>query len=375
MDLVERSRPVGRLGVEKRVDKVVDGRDAVVIEGDLAAALAGDADAFQRLVERYIRELHLHCYRMLGSFHDAEDGVQETLLRAWRYLPSYEGRSSLRAWLYRIATNVCLTRRPRRASDPLAPPNLVESIPYSAEPVVNLSPYPDAFLDEVEAAGGDPAAAYDLRESVQLAFLTAVQLLPPRQRAVLILHDVVGFSGAEVAEALDSTIASVNSALGRARTTIAQKRASGRLSSEGSEDGAPPSDEAARSVARRYVEAWQAADIGKLIGLLRNDVVMTMPPRPVRYAGRDTVVRFLVTMPAPADRGRFRFVLTRVNRQPALAAYRRELDGETYRAWGMFVLCTDGNSIAEITAFGDPTLLPRFGLPGDLDPDSPANPR
>jgi RNA polymerase sigma-70 factor (ECF subfamily) len=375
MDLVERSGRVASLGVEERVESLMDSRDAVAAEGDLAAALAGDADAFQRLVERYLRELHLHCYRMLGSFHDAEDGVQETLLRAWRYLPSYEGRSSLRAWLYRIATNVCLTRRPRRAVEPLVPPKLVESIVYCVEPVVHLSPYPDALLDEVEAVSGDPAAAYDLRESVQLAFLTAVQLLPPRQRAVLILHDVVGFSGAEVAEALDSTVASVNSALGRARTTIAQQRASGRLSSGGSADVARTSDEAARSVATRYVEAWQAADVGKLIGLLRKDVVMTMPPRPVRYVGREFVVRFLVTMPAPSDRDRFRFILTRANRQPALAAYRREHDGDSYRAWAMFVLCTDGETIAEIKAFGDSTLLPWFGLPGELDLDSPASPR
>jgi RNA polymerase sigma-70 factor (ECF subfamily) len=189
----------------------------------LAAASAGDPEASRGLTERYRRELHLHRYRMLGSFHDAEDAVQETLLRAWGHLATFEGRGSFRAWLCRIATNVCLTQGRRRQMDPpVFSKALAEAIARSSEPAINLSPYPDALLDELEATPGDPAFAYDLRESVQLVFLAAVQLLPPRQRAVLILRDVVGFSAAEVADLLDSTTASVNGALNRARATIEQ---------------------------------------------------------------------------------------------------------------------------------------------------------
>jgi RNA polymerase sigma-70 factor (ECF subfamily) len=332
---------------------------------ELAAALAGDAEAFRALTDKYARELHLHCYRMLGSFDDAEDGVQETLLRAWRHLASFEGRSSFRAWLYRIATNVCLRQRTRQPKDPLVLPKVVEAIARSAEPAIGLSPYPDALLDELEATAGDPVAEYDLHESVQLAFLAVVQLLPPRQRAVLILHDVVGFSAAEVAALLDSTTASVNSALNRARVTMQQQRAAGRLHT-----GRPvPTNDVAQTLVRRYVAAWQAVDIGQLAGLLKSDVVMTMPPLPVRYTGREAVSQFLATIPARGERDRFHFIPTRANRQPALAIYRLDPDADshTYRAWGIFVLSADGDAIAEITAFIDPTLLPVFGLPTELD--------
>jgi RNA polymerase sigma-70 factor (ECF subfamily) len=370
MDLAERSCPVVPPGDGRPDREDVDSRVVAIDRSELTQALTGDAEAFRRLTEDYGRELHLHCYRMLGSFHDAEDGVQETLIRAWRYLPSFEGRSSFRAWLYRIATNVCLTRRPRH-SVPLALPKAVESIAYTVEPAKYLSPYPDVLLDELQAGSSDPASVYDLNESVQLAFLAAVQLLPPRQRAVLILHDVVGFTAAEVADALDATMASVNSALGRARATLAHERAVGRLQTWRGSVGAQPTDEVAASIARCYVEAWQAADIAGLVGLLKRDVVMTMPPRPVRYAGRESVIRFLVTIPSPADRRRFRFILTRANRQPALAAYRRDPDGDAFLAWGMFVLGAIGDAIAEITAFGDPTLLRLFGLPDELDDVSP----
>src|SRR5262249_2750416 len=182
----------------------------------LAAALAGDRDAFRRLVEHHRRELHLHCYRLLGSMEDAEDGVQETMLRAWRYMRSFRGRGSFRAWLYRIATNVCLARGVRRRPEPERPPLLAKETAFADGPAINLSPYPDDLLDRIEAPWGNPSAIYDLRESVQVAFLAAVQLLPPRQRAALILHDVLGWSLREVASALDATVASVNGALGRA---------------------------------------------------------------------------------------------------------------------------------------------------------------
>ncbi len=193
-----------------------------------------------------------------------------------------------------------------------------------------------------------------------------MQLLPPRQRAVLILRDVLGWSASEVADALEATTASVNSALNRARATLAQQRAAGRLVTGRS----VPTDEVARSLVRRYVEAWQAVDIDTLAALLKSDVVMTMPPLPVRYTGREAVTAFLATVPAGGDRDWFRFIPTRANRQPALAVYRRDPDGQTYRAWGMFVLSVDGAAVADITVFVDPPLAPVFGLLAELARDA-----
>lgn len=243
-------------------------------------------------------------------------------------------------------------------------PRAVEDVPHTIERGIALSPYPDALLDELEATTGSPTAAYDLRESVQLAFLAAVQLLPPRQRAALILRDVAGFSAEETAESLDSTVASVNSALARARTTMEQQRAAGRLQL----GQAPADDVTAESIVERYVDAWQAADIGKLVDLLKRDVVMTMPPLPLRYSGRRNVIQFLISIPTMTERQLFRFVPTRANRQPAIGVYRRGA-GEIFAAWALFVLTADGESLAEITAFIDPSLLPVFGLPMDLSPD------
>jgi RNA polymerase sigma-70 factor (ECF subfamily) len=330
---------------------------------ELAAALVGDQDAFQRLVEPHRRELHLHCYRLLGSMADAEDAVQETMLRAWRSMGSFEGRSAFRAWLYRIATNVCLTRGVRRRPEPARPPLLAkETASASAdEPAINLSPYPDDLLDQIEAPWGDPAAIYDLRESVQVAFLAAVQLLPPRQRAVLILHDVLGWSLREVARALDATVASVNGALGRARTHLDAERASGRLRT----NRVVPSSELEQSLVQRYVEAWQAADTAALAAILKDDVVLTMPPRPLRYVGRQAVAEFYDRVPF-ATGEQFHFVAARANRQPAVALYRLDSSRNKYVAGGMWVLTLDGDFIAEITAFVDPTLLPSFGLPAEL---------
>jgi RNA polymerase sigma-70 factor (TIGR02960 family) len=312
----------------------------------LQAAQAGDATAFQTLVDPFRRELHVHCYRMLGSFHDAEDAVQETLLRAWRHLDTFEGRSSLRAWLYRIATNVCLRFRSRRPADPLRVPPLVYNIAHTAEPAIALSPYPDALLDELESPSANPDVQYDLRESVQIAFLAAVQLLPPRQRAVLILRDVAGFSTSEVAELLESTAASVNSALNRARVALQHQREIGRLDL----DYSATDPGAAETIVGRYVEAWQSADITRLAGLLKQDVAMMMPPLPLRYVGRGNVVEFLSTIPPLAERENFHFTPTRANRQPALAIDRRDANG-VFQTWGVFVLTCDGNQIAEITAF------------------------
>jgi RNA polymerase sigma-70 factor, ECF subfamily len=239
-------------------------RRGVPDEVALAAARAGDQTAFARLTAPYARELHVHCYRMLGSVYDAEDALQETFLRAWRFLGSFEGRSSFRAWLYRVATNVCLTAAARRPAVRSPTPDEIV-----------LSPYPDAFLDELPSDVAGPAALYDLRESIELAFLAAIQLLPPRQRAVLILRDVLGWTAREVAELLESSTASVNSALQRAHATMEQRRVEGCLGV----DRRRVPDEAERSLLRRYVEAWEAVDIDGLIGVLREDAVMTMRRR------------------------------------------------------------------------------------------------
>jgi RNA polymerase sigma-70 factor (TIGR02960 family) len=331
----------------------------------LAAASAGDHQAFRRLTDPYTRELHLHCYRLLGSVHDAEDALQETLVRAWRYLASFQGRSSFRAWLYRIATNVCLTQGARaRAEPPPVPRALAEAVASSSEPVLHLSPYPDALLDQLPATTGNPVAEYDLRESVQLAFLATVQVLPPRQRAVLILRDVAGWSAREVAEMLDSTTAGVNSVLQRARAAIEQQRKDGRLQA----GRAVPANELERSVVSRYVEAWEASDFERLATLLKSDAVLTMPPLPLRYQGREAVATFFATIRAAAPLGQWHLVATRANRQPALAAYRLDSTGTTLCAWGVLVLTLDGEAIAEISGFNDPGLLPWFGLPAELAP-------
>lgn len=330
---------------------------------DLTAARAGDEEAFRRLTGRYFRELHVHCYRILGSYQDAEDALQETLLRAWKHLPGFENRSSLRSWLYRIATNVCLSAGARqRAELPPAPPALADAIAASAEPIIHLSPYPDRLLDELEASWGNPVVQYDLRESVQIAFLAVVQLLPPRQRAVLILRDVLGWSASEVADLLDSTTASVNSALQRARATIDQQRLAGRLRL----GRAVPSNEVERSLVQRYVDAWDAVDVGRLASLLKSDAVLTMPPWPLRYEGRGAIARFFATIPAGGALNRFHLVPTRLNRQPALAAYRSDPAGRVYRAFNVLVLTFDGDAIAELAVFHDLALFPLLELPEEL---------
>jgi RNA polymerase sigma-70 factor (ECF subfamily) len=331
----------------------------------IAAASLGEPNAFRSLTDPYVRELHVHCYRLLGSVHDADDAMQETLLRAWRHLATFEGRSSFRAWLYRIATNVCLTERARaRPEPPAVPAALAEAVASSDEPIIHLSPYPDALLDELPATGGNPAAAYDLRESVQLAFLAAVQLLPPRQRAVLILREVVGWSAREVADLLDSTPASVNSALQRARAAIGQQRKAGRLY----EHRAVPANDDERLVVSRYVEAWDAGDLAGLATLLKSDAVLAMPPLPLRRVGRAAIAAFFATTRAAASPHQLYLVPTRANRQPALAAYRPDVTAAQLRAWGMLVLTFDSDAIAEIMGFNDPRLLPQFGLPAELDP-------
>jgi RNA polymerase sigma-70 factor (ECF subfamily) len=341
------------------VNEPVQERGTAADRADLAAALAGDAEAFRALTDPFVRELHLHCYRMLGSFTDAEDALQETLLRAWRHLSTFEQRSSFRAWLYRIATNVCLSAAVRRRNELSLEPSPSDGADAAGiEQIRSLTPYPDQWLDEIEAPGDNPAVLYDLRESVHLAFLATIQLLPPRQRAVLILRDVLGWSAADVATLLDTTRASVNSALQRARATLEQVRATGHLRVP-----AAPRDDVERPLAQKYLEAWEAVDLDRLVGLLRADAVVAMPPVGLRHQGRAAIAEFFASTPYPGAAAHLRLVPTRVNRQLAFGGYRRARPGAPYHATVIVVLTIDGDEISAITGFSTTSLLPLLGLP------------
>jgi RNA polymerase sigma-70 factor (ECF subfamily) len=298
----------------------------------VAAAQAGDERAFRRLVEPYRAALEVHCYRMLGSPHDAEDVVQETLLRAWAALGRFERRASVSTWLYRIATNACLDELERR--------------PRRPEPV---QPFPDERLEQADAPIVDPAARYAMREGIELAFLTAIQQLPGRQRAILILRDVLGWTAPEVAELLDSTVAAVNSALQRARATI-----DGDLAPV----AAVPAD-SERELVRRYVDAWERVDIDGLVSVLREDAVMRMPPQPSVH-GPAAIGRFLRGVAGGCGIGRIQVVPTRANGRPALAMHQRT-DSGALEPHGIMVLEIEGDAIAGLDAFIDPGLPALFG--------------
>jgi RNA polymerase sigma-70 factor (ECF subfamily) len=333
-------------------------RGGLAEEALLVAAQAGDEVAFRSLTEPYTRELHVHCYRMLSSIHDAEDALQETLLRAWRHLGTFAGRSSFRAWLYRIATNVCLTMAVRRRSAARA-----AAAPFALPPEeLVLSPYPDSLLADVAEDVAGPGAVYDGKESVQLAFLAAIQTLPPRQRTVLLLRDVLGWSAREVGELLETSTAGVHSALQRARATLERLRMEGSLRFELVE----PPDDVQQSLLRRYVEAWEAVDMEGLVALLREDAVMTMPPSPAVFRGSRAIAEFFVTVPADGRLDEIPLLPTRANGQPALAAYLWNVAARVYEPYGLMVFTLEGDSIVEITGFADPALFPLFGLPGEL---------
>jgi RNA polymerase sigma-70 factor (ECF subfamily) len=331
----------------------------------LEAARAGDENAFARLTEPHRRALHAHCYRMLGSVHDAEDALQETLLRAWRGLASFEGRSSLRSWLYAIATNTCLRaieRRPRRvlpidyapAADPhdgLGEP-LVES--------VWVEPYPDHELGLEDGLAG-PEARYERRESVELAFIAALQHLPARQRAVLILRDVLGFSARETAATLETTPTAVDSALQRAHKAVDERLP------ERSQQAMLRSldDQELREIVDRYVDAWERADVEAVVEMLAADGALTMPPLPTWYRGREAVAAFLGAEVVTEDK-RWRLVPARANGQLAFGNYRWDAEHDTFEPRSISVLTLGREGIAEITTFLGPELLPRFGLPDEL---------
>jgi RNA polymerase sigma-70 factor, ECF subfamily len=340
----------------------------------LEAARGGDEHAYGRLVEPHRSELHVHCYRMLGSVHDAEDALQDTLLRAWRGLARFEGRSSLRSWLYTIATNTCLSTiagRPKRvlpidygpAADPHDGPG---------EPVVEsvwVEPYPDERLG-LEDGFAAPEARYELRESVELAFVAALQHLPPNQRAVLILREVLGFSAREVADSLETTVASVNSALQRARAAVDE-----RLPEQSQQETLRSlGDDALRDVVDRYVEAWERGDVEAVVAMLAEDATFAMPPLRTWYRGRDEIAVFLAGWPLSGD-WRWRHVRTRANGQEALAFYSWDAEEESYLPFALNVLTLRGALISDVTAFvARSTRLPDRNVYARW-PEQPADPR
>jgi RNA polymerase sigma-70 factor, ECF subfamily len=359
-------------------------------ERELEAARNGDEGAYRSLVEPHRAELHAHCYRMLGSVHDAEDALQDALLRAWRALPSFDGRGSLRAWLYKICTNTSLdtiARRPKRvlpvdhgtAADPHDGPGepLVES--------VWVEPYPDERLG-LEDGYAAPEARYERRESVELAFIAAMQHLPARQRAALILREVLGFSAREVAESLESSTASVNSALQRARKTVdeclPEQSQQATLRSLG--------DRRLREIVESYMDAMQRGDVNRVVSMLAEEAAWSMPPLGTWFGGRDAITVFLTKGPLSGN-WRWRHLPTRANGQAAIGAYTWRAEEQSYRPFALDVLTLDGDRIKEVTAFitrssevsdrevlarwpdepPDPSkvtdVFERFGLPGRLD--------
>jgi RNA polymerase sigma-70 factor, ECF subfamily len=332
----------------------------------VAAATAGDQAAFTALTERYQRELQVHCYRMVGSFQDAEDLVQETMLRAWRGRQQFQGRSSFRAWLYRIATNACLdalahsSRRvlPYQVAPAADPRDTSRFVPDPEIPW--LQPYPDRLLDAVAPRDTEPDALVVAKETIELAFLAAIQLLPPRQRAVLILRDVLGWSAKETASLLETSVASANSALQRARATLRQQLPPRRL--EWTPSSVPTAEE--RAVLQRYIDATEQADATALAELLAEDARTAMPPIPDWLEGREAIMTAIVQGLAP-EFGQWRLLPTWANRQPAAASYLRRPGETEYQAFSIDVLRVEHGKVVEIIAF-TAELFPAFGLPATL---------
>ncbi len=336
-------------------------RESEVMTADLLTrAQAGDGEAFRRLTEPHRRELQVHCYRMLGSYQDAEDVLQDTMLSAWQGLRTFEGRASIRTWLYRIATNRCLNalrsthRQPAKEWD-IAEMNVPE--PSRLGEIVWLEPYPDILREGAVNIAG-PEARYEQTEAISLAFVTALQLLPARQRAVLILREVLGYRANEVADMLDSTVESVTSALKRARAGLQQ-----RLPDREQELPPAPDSPAERELVARFVRAFESGDVEALVELLTADVNLSMPPIPLEYQGRDVVARFYSAM---FDSGRrYRLVPTRSNGQPAFATYLRTSAGGICHGAGLMVLTLAGDHISAMTRF-ESDALRWFGLPRSL---------
>jgi RNA polymerase sigma-70 factor (TIGR02960 family) len=327
----------------------------------ITRARAGDGEAFRELTEPYRRELQVYCYRMLGSLQDAEDALQDTLLGAWQGVKGFEGRASIRTWLYRIATNRCLNARRSASRRPVKEWDIAEYEP--PEPtrlgeIVWLEPFPDALLEGVMDVPLGPEARYEQAESISLAFVTALQVLPPRQLAVLVLRDVLGFHANEVADMLDSTIDSVNSLLKRARASLHR-----RLTTSANREPPPAPDSLSeQATVAEFVRAYESGDLDALVALLTDDVFLSMPPFPLEYEGRDVVSRFYASMIGSGRR--FDLVPTRANGQPAFGAYLRASTGIRHGT-GLLVLTLTGDRICSVTRF-DNSVLPWFGLPRSL---------
>lgn len=319
---------------------------------------AATDDAFRELVEAHQRAVRTHCYRLLGSLQDAEDLAQETLLRAWRKLDSFEGRASMRSWLYRIATNACLdelSRRSRRVLPTMlgGPTSSFEAGPPPVTETQWLDPFPDAWLEVPDAAPG-PEARYEAKEAIELAFVAALQLLPPRQRAVLLLRDVLAWSAQDAADLLEMTLVSANSALQRARAKL--------------DTAVPPrtphlTSEAERVLLERYVTAWEHSDVDALVALLKDDAVLSMPPLPEWYVGRAAIATFLNWVTSPAGGGPFHYIPTRANNAPAVGIYRDGPQGPGTVPFILQVVSIEPDGIAAMTSFMNPALFAAFGLP------------
>jgi RNA polymerase sigma-70 factor (TIGR02960 family) len=333
----------------------------VVTTDLISRARAGDGEAFRELTEPYRRELQVHCYRMLGSLQDAEDALQDALLAAWQGLGGFEGRASLRTWLYRIATNRCLnarrsaSRRPAREWDM---PEVEPPEPTRLGDLVWLEPFPDALLEGAIDVPLGPEARYEQTEAISLAFVTAIQLLPPRQLAVLILRDVLGFHANEVANMLDSTVESVNSALKRARASLQRRQPP----TDGREPAPAPGATSEQALVAAFVRAYESGDLDALIALLTEDIHVSMPPMPLEYHGRDVVARLFASIFRSGRR--VDLVPTRANGQPAFGVYLRASTGIRHGT-GLFVLTLTGDRICAFTRF-DNSVLPWFGLPRSL---------
>jgi RNA polymerase sigma-70 factor (ECF subfamily) len=312
----------------------------------LEAARHGNEAAFVQITTPYRRAVHLHAYRLLGSLDDADDAMQETLLRAWRGLADYDERGAMSAWLYRIATNVALRMLERRRDRPL---------PVDA----HLQPYPDRLLDEARDPGLGPEDRVVLRETAGLAYIAALQLLPANQRAVLVLRDALGWSARATAEQLAMTVPATNSALQRARARLSRERDAGTLARRHT----PASPAAEAAVIAEFLAAWESTDVGRIVALLTDDALLTMPPVDLRFRGPTQIGDFFATQPADGHLDRIRHIQVRANRQPGLASYADEHDTGTHDAYGVMVFAIQGNRIAGITGFPrDPNLFTQFGL-------------
>jgi RNA polymerase sigma-70 factor (ECF subfamily) len=338
----------------------------------LAAARRGDEGHFAELTNPYRRELQVHCYRILGSLHEAEDMVQETMLRAWKRLGTYKGRASFRAWLYKIATNTCLDLLDSKRSRRLLPPqitsasNPADQIAPPSPELSWLEPFPDEWLEDKSAV--NPEARYTVSEAISLAFLVALQTLPPRQRAVLILRDVLDFSANETSDILEVTVSSANSALHRARRTLSNKYHGQDMDNTSTSI----TEERTQWLLDHFVQAWERADVEGLVALLKEDATLAMPPSPSWYQGRDDIGTFASTtffgddglFPGKAG-GRWRLIRTNANNSPAFAVYQRT-EANEYQSFGVLEIKIESGKVGQIFSFLDPSVSVQFGFPNTL---------